>query len=182
MPGGVVSPDNAMDGRRPRFLPPAVLFFVACGGSPVTFENGVYHGHGISFGVGDVPSSWHRVDVDDAPLAFRDDQGSSVLVNGRCNLRSDDVPLVALTNQLIAGTTDREFLKEETIPLDKREARHTVLKAKLDGVDLVWDVYVMKKNGCVYDVVLVTPPDRFEQRSAAFDRFVMGLHTTNEGS
>jgi hypothetical protein len=41
---------------------------------------------------------------------------------------------------------------------------------------------VMKKDGCVYDVVLVAPPDRFDDKSAAFDRFAVGLRTVSEGS
>jgi hypothetical protein len=160
----------------------ALLFAPACGTAASTFEGGVYHAPGVAFGVGDVPTSWHRVDVDDAALAFHDEVGSSVLVSARCGTRADDIPLVALTNQLIIGTTEREFMKEEVIPLDRREARHTILRAKLDGVTLVWDVYVMKKNGCVYDVVFVTPPDHFEQGSAAFERFALGLHALGEGS
>jgi hypothetical protein len=165
--------------QRAWFLP--LLASIACAGAAPSFEGGVYHGRGVAFGLGEVPSAWHRIDVDDASLAFTDDHGSSVLVNARCNLRSDDVPLVALTNQLVIGTTDRAYVKEETISLDRREARHTVMRAKLDGVELVWDVYVMKKDGCVYDVVLVAPPDRFDQGSAVFDRFATGLHTVREG-
>jgi len=166
-----------MDVQRAWFLP--LLGAIACGGPTATFESGVYRGHGVAFGVGDIPAAWHRVDVEDAALAFRDDHGSSVLVNVRCNVRADDIPLVALTNQLVMGTTDREYVKEETVQLDRREARHTVMRAKLDGVELVWDAYVMKKDGCVYDIVLVAPPDRFEQGSASFDRFAAGLHTVS---
>jgi hypothetical protein len=68
-------------------------------------------------------------------------------------------------------------VKEETVPFDRREARHTVMKAKLDGVPLVWDAYVMKKNGCVYDMVYVAPPDRFEEGTAAFERFAQGFRS-----
>ena len=169
-----------MDVRAARFLP--LLGSIACAGATgATLEGGVVHVTGATFHVGDVPSSWHRVNIDDAALSFRDEHGSSVLVAARCNIRADDIPLVALTNQLVLGTTDREFVKEETISLDHREARHSVMKAKLDGVALVWDVYVMKKNGCVYDVVYVAPPNRFEGGSSAFEQFAVGLRTISEG-
>jgi hypothetical protein len=164
-----------MDVRACRFLP--LFLLTACGGATATFEGGVFHGQNVAFHVGDVPGDWRRVNVDDAALAFRDGRGSSILVSGRCDLRVDDVPLVALTNQLIMGTTERDLVKEETMPFDKREARHTVMKAKLDGVPLVWDVYVMKKNGCVYDMVYVAPPGRFDEGSAAFERFAIELRT-----
>jgi hypothetical protein len=165
-----------MDVRRALFLP-LYLALSACGAASVTFEGGIFHGKDAAFRVGDVPGDWHRVNVDDSALAFRDARGSSILVSGRCDLRVDDVPLVALTNQLVIGTTERELVKEETFPFDKREARHTVMKAKLDGVPLVWDAYVMKKNGCVYDMVYVAPPDRFEEGSGAFERFAQAFHS-----
>jgi hypothetical protein len=163
-----------MDVRAIRFLP---LLLSACGSAGATFEGGVFHAPGVVFHVGEIPGDWHRVNVDDSALAFRDGHGSSILASGRCDLKVDDVPLVALTNQLVMGTTERELVKEETIPFDKREARHTVMKAKLDGVPLVWDAYVMKKNGCVYDMVYVAPPDRFEEGSAAFERFAAQFRT-----
>jgi len=164
-----------MDVRRAHFLPLVAL--VACGAAGPTFDAGVFRGQNVAFHVGDVPGNFHRVNVDDSALGFRDDSGASIMLSGRCDLKVDDVPLVALTNQLIMGTTEREFVKEEVIPFDKREARHTVIRAKLDGVPLVWDLYVMKKNGCVYDMVYVAPPDRFESGSASFERFAEQFHT-----
>ena len=72
-----------------------------------------------------------------------------MLINGRCIPEDGDAPLSSLTDHLIMGTTERQFTTEETVPLDAREARHSLLKAKLDGVVMAYDVYVMKKNGCV---------------------------------
>ena len=37
--------------------------------------------------------------------------------------------------------------------MDGREAMHTVMSAKLDGVPKMFDAYVLKKDGCVYDFV-----------------------------
>jgi len=167
-----------MDARARGFL---MLLLVAGCAPSVTFDNDVMHGpDGVAFRVGEVPPSWTRVKVDDSALGFRDESGSSVMVDGRCNMKADDVPLVALTNQLIIGTTDRKYDKEEVIPFDRREARHTVLRAKLDGVPMVWDLYVMKKNGCVYDMAYVAPPDDFERGQGAFERFASGFHTVGD--
>ena len=157
------------------------LFLVACGSTGPSFEAGIFRGSNVTFHVGEAPADWRRVSVDDSALGFRDAHGSTIMVGGRCDLKVDDVPLVALTNQLIMGTTERDIVSAEVIPFDKREARHTVMKAKLDGVPLVWDVYVMKKNGCVYDLVYVAPPDRFEEGSAAFEKFVGQFHSVEMG-
>jgi hypothetical protein len=153
---------------------------IACGGASLSFDGHEYRNGKVAFRVGDVPASWRRLDVTDATLAFRDDtREASVLLNARCGEKDGDVPLVSLTGQLIMGTTDREFEKEETIPFDGREARHSILKAKLDGVLLRYDIYVEKKDGCVYDFVYVSPPDAAAASASApdFEHFVGDFRT-----
>ncbi len=151
---------------------------VGCGGPQKTFDNGVYRDGRVSFRVAAPPASWQRVDVADASLAFRDDaRSATILVNGRCGGRDDDTPLPALVNHLVMGTTERDFVKEDTVPFDAREARHAVLRAKLDGVLRAYDIFVLKKDGCVYDFVYVAPPERFAEAIAEFEGFVSGFHT-----
>ena len=150
----------------------------ACGGAQRGLgDGGVYRDGPVAFRIGSAPSGWRRIDVSDAALAWRDDaHDASVLVNGRCGSKDDDTPLSALTNHLIMGTTEREFVREDTIPFDGREARHSVLKAKLDGVAMTFDIFVEKKNGCVYDLVYVARPDAFDGGAPEFERFVSGFH------
>jgi hypothetical protein len=115
--------------------------------------------------------------VDGADLAFRDDaREGSVLADVRCGHRDDDAPLSVLTQHLIMGTTERDLESQEVLPFDRREAMHTLLRAKLDGVPMEYDIYVMKKDGCVFDLVYIAPPDHFADGSADFERFAGGLH------
>ena len=166
-----------IDAGRAFFLP-FVALLVSCAGAGATFNDDVFRGaDGIRFRVGNPASEWQRVSVDNGALGFRDSHGASVLVEGRCGLHGDDVPLGALFNQLIMGTTERSYVKEETIPFDHREALHTVMNAKLDGVPLVWNVYVMKKNGCVYDIVYVAPPARYRDEEKIFEQFALGFQS-----
>jgi hypothetical protein len=80
------------------------------------------------------------------------------------------------------GTTERDFERQEVIPFDRREAMHTLLRAKLDGVPMRYDIYVMKKDGCVYDLVYVAGPDRFAEGAKDFERFALGLRTGSPAS
>ncbi len=154
-----------------------VSMLLACGAS-VAFDGETYRDAQVAFRVPRAPSEWRPVKVSDAKLAFRDDtRGASVLVTARCGIPSDDVPLQSLTGQLVMGTTEREYLSEEVIALDNREAMHTVLRAKLDGVKMSYDVYVMKKDGCVYDLVYVAPPEQLESGKATFEAFCTGFRT-----
>jgi hypothetical protein len=150
----------------------------ACGGA--SFDGSVYRGAGVSFRVAPTPSAWHRVDLAGADLAFRDEpHEASILVNSRCTTSDRDAPLTSLTEHLIIGTTDRRIVSEETIPFDGREARHTVLRARLDGVAMTYDLFVMKKDGCVFDLVYVAPeaPAAAASGVTEFDEFVKSFHT-----
>ncbi|HWL88512.1 MAG TPA: hypothetical protein VNO21_22065, partial [Polyangiaceae bacterium] len=119
------------------------IFAMGCGGSQRSFDGSVYRNGAVVFRVPASPSTWHAIEIGSSALAFRDDShDAAILVNGRCGGKDDDTPLSALTTQLIMGTTEREFLEEETIPFDGREARHTRLRAKLDGVPRVYDIFV----------------------------------------
>jgi hypothetical protein len=154
------------------------LVAAGCPHAGGTLDNGVFRQGQVAFRLGEIPSSWRRIDVDAADLAFRDDaRGGSVLVNSRCGDKSDDVPLSALTHHLVIGTTDREYLSQKTVPFDGREAEHTIMRAKLDGVPMQYDIYVMKKDGCVYDFVYVAPPTRFDNGAPLFERFAESVHT-----
>jgi hypothetical protein len=157
------------------------LLLAACGASS-SFESGVYRDAQVAFHVDPIPPSWHSIRVSDADLVFRDaPHEASILVNGRCIPEDGDAPLASLTEHLIIGTTARDFVLEETLPFDSREARHTVLKAKLDGVLMGYDIFVMKKNGCVYDLVYVGDPGAMPAGAPAFEAFAKTFHTLAPG-
>jgi hypothetical protein len=150
----------------------------SCGAHGTQFEDDVLRKGDLRVAVGPVPADWRRIQVDGADLAFRDDaRGGSALFDVRCGGKDDDAPLSALTGHLIMGTTERVFERQEVVPFDRREAMHTLLQAKLDGVAMRYDIYVMKKDGCVYDLVYVAAPERFEEGAKDFERFALGLRT-----
>lgn len=149
-----------------------------CGGS--SFDGHVYRGNDLAFRVGPVPESWRPIEVDQTLLAFRDDgRGATVAVNGRCGVDGDDVPLRSLTHHLFLQFTDRDVQSQEIVQLDGREALRSELVGKLDGVPKHFLVYVLKKDGCVYDFVQVSDD---ASENAEFDRFVRGFSTEGLGS
>jgi len=151
----------------------------ACSGP--SLQGGVYRADDLAFRVGDLPPSYQPVDAGKGRLAFRDERArSTILVNGRCGQDGDDVPLVALTNHLFMTFTEREILEQKVEPMDGREALHTLMRAKLDGVAKSFDVYVLKKDGCVYDFINISSPDAFDRARPVFARFVLGFHTLSK--
>jgi hypothetical protein len=140
------------------------------------------HKDGRTITLGPVPPAWQRIEVVGADLAFRDAaREGSALFNAECDRHDDDAPLSVLTEHLIMGTTERQFEKQDVVPFDGREAMHSLLSAKLDGVPMRYDIFVLKKDGCVYDLVYVAPPARFTDGTGEFERFAGGLHASSGG-
>jgi hypothetical protein len=169
-------PHGAAGGRvRRSALLSLWLLCAACASS--SFDGRVYRDDGMAFEVGPIPKSWHPIDVDGALLAYRDDRDSAtVALNGRCGLDGDDVPLEALTHHLFLHFTARKLVKQERVMLDERAALRSELLAELDGVPMHFVVYVMKKDGCVYDFMLMSANDNAAEREG-FERFVRGFGT-----
>jgi hypothetical protein len=163
--------------RRPALSVFFALVAAACAHGDA-FEQGVLRKGNLAVRVGPLPPGWRRIDVGGADLAFRDEaREGSTLLDVRCGRRDDDAPLTVLTDHLAMGTTERQIESQDTVPFDGREAMHTLLSAKLDGVPMRYDIYVVKKDGCVYDIVYVAAPDRFAEGAPDFESFALGVRS-----
>lgn len=140
------------------------------------YSGGVYDDGTLRFRVGPVPAPWRNIESEGTLLAFRDDQhGATIAVNGRCGVDGDDVPLASLTQHLFLQFTDRQQSSQKELMLDGRAALRTELVGKLDGVPKRFVVYVLKKDGCVYDFWRISDPGTNDV--ASFDGFVQGFTT-----
>lgn len=167
---------------RPWAFHPAIAATLAaatlggCGGA--AFDGHVFRNDELSFRVKGVPPGWHSEGLEGTLLAFRDDgTQASVAVSGRCGKDGDDVPLESLTHHLFLQFTERTVESQTRVQLDGREALHTELLARLDGVEKRFSVFVLKKNGCVYDFVRVAPSSTSVSPENPFFRFVEGFET-----
>ena len=156
-----------------------VIGLSACGASAgPSFDGAVYRQGPVAFQIGAIPAGWRAVELNHATLAYRDDEhGASMLLNGRCHRPDESTPLLALTNHLLMGSTERSLESQETEPFDGREALHTKLRAKWDGVPIAFDIYVTKKDGCVYDFVYMVDPSAFDGGAPGFEAFVRTFRT-----
>jgi hypothetical protein len=119
---------------------------------------------------------WRLVHQEGASVGyFSDAVGGVMEANATCRDDADAAPLAALTRQLLIGYTERHIESQVTVPLDRREALRTRVDVKLDGVPMTLEIYVMKRNGCIFDLSYAAPPDAFARGSADFQRFVDGF-------
>jgi hypothetical protein len=126
--------------------------------------------------VGTLDPPWRLIHRRGAALGFFSPTvGGVILVSASCRDDADAAPLTALTNRLLIGYTERRTLSQDLVALDRREALRTVLEAKLDGVAIILDLYVLKRDGCILDLSLAAPAARYPKGRADFDRFVIAF-------
>jgi hypothetical protein len=146
------------------------------------YDGRIYRNDQLAFRIGPVPETWRPIEASDALLAFRDDAGrATIAVNARCGLDGDDVPLEALTKHLFLQFTERRVQNQDLVRMDGREALRTQIVAALDGVAKHYTVYVLKKDGCVYDFLHIAD-DASEPRNPSFERFVHSFSTLDAAS
>lgn len=149
----------------------------ACASGP-QFNGTEYRSDQVSFRLGPLPPGFRRIQTDEALLGFQNsDAGDTIAVNARCGLDGDDVPLQALVNHLFLQFTAREKVSERSFKLDGRDALEVELDAALDGVKRRFLIIVMKKDGCVYDFVLVSPRALSDSDKSQFHGMVEGFGT-----
>ncbi len=143
---------------RPLFLL-VLIFSVGCGK------------HKLVKPISTLSVDWMPVQIKNAEQAWIvPGEGSSLLIESDCRKHNQDVPLVGLTGQLLIGMTDQTLIEQKTIPFQNREALVSTYTLKLDGDRQKMHILVLKKDGCVFDVVLSTPESVYEKRLPDFEK------------
>jgi hypothetical protein len=154
------------------------LTAAGCGSAPARLSGGVYRAKDTAFRLGPTLRHW-QPQSSDADVAFYEPSLDAVMMaNSDCSSERDP-PLSVATNTLMMGFTDRQITSEEVVSLDGRDALHRRMRAKLDGVPLAIEAYVLKKDGCIYDLVYLSPPDSAALGAPDFHRFVAGFSTVD---
>lgn len=151
-------------------------FLVACG-HPGAYSGGFYTKRGVQYYVGGVPPGWQLKSFRGNDIAYvAEDSPHLIALNASCE-DYEDAPLKVLTQQLLMGFTERKLIKEELRPLQGREALFSHYLAKMDGVPRELMFVVLKKDGCVYDFMYISPPGRFEEKLATFEEILKRFKT-----
>jgi len=157
-----------------RLLPLVLLLLVGCSGR--RFSDRVLVKDGVRYRVGELPARWRPLEVESNDVAYvSSDSPHTLAINSTCQ-GTGDASLEVLTRHLLIGFTDREPVSEERRMMDGRESLWSRFRAKLDGVPVEMMLVVLKKDGCVYDFTYLSPPGRFEERRASFERVLAEFH------
>ncbi len=154
----------------------ALATLAGCSHRRGNFADGRYSDGETVYVVGELPSPWMQASRQPADVAYaRLDVGASIYVDNSCR-RYKDATLHILANHLFFGFDDIEVQSQELMEIDGREALRRTVSARLDGVAVVLGVTVIKKNNCIFDLVLVSPRDAFEDTYEEYVEFVDAFH------
>lgn len=137
-------------------------------------EGSVYRDGAIAFRIGGLSDAWQRVQVADGQLAFHHREGGTILAHATCE-PDGDPSLEVLTRHLLIGVEEPRELSRAPLSLDGRRALRTRVDGRVDGVAVAFDLVVLKKDGCTYDLALASAPAQYSSRQNDFERFFQGF-------
>lgn len=117
-----------------------------------------------------------RTDISD--LAFQSKSTASIIsLNSACrpSWRGDEPNLQEFSRQLLLGITDQGQRTQDQVDVASVPALRTTVDGKMSGRTVKLQTVVLKKEECVYDLMYVAQPDRFESQNDIFSRFVASL-------
>lgn len=130
-----------------------------------------------SYGVGILPNTWRQKHVGryKALVLYNESYQSTIESDAFCDRSFDDASLKVLTNHLHVGISEQKIKKETNLMLDGRGAFRSVISGKVDGVEVVLDSVVIKKDNCLFDFVLISIPGEYSRALSDFENFFGGF-------
>ncbi|MFQ5960466.1 MAG: hypothetical protein ACE5MG_03650 [Candidatus Methylomirabilales bacterium] len=131
--------------------------------------DGVYVDEAKGFRVQLPRHGWHVVESSGADLTLRDTGSQArMAVSASCPARETG-PLPALARHLLFGLRDVKRMRQEPILIDGVEGLDTEVIGTWEGERVqVWSV-VIRRGGCLYDLLFIAPPATFGAQRADFD-------------
>lgn len=162
-----------------------LLFTTGCGVlvgnvKPVDEKASDYSITDLSVGNSDwkkLPSASEPDQTDVSDVSFQSEKTASIIsINSACrHAASEHHGLREYTQPLLDGISDITLRTEKSLTVSKTPALQTTVRGKLSGEPMMLDIVVLKRGGCVYDLMYVARPSAFETQRPDFSRFVESL-------
>jgi hypothetical protein len=148
-----------------------LLFLVAACSST---DNGAYTKSKV---VGDNLSSslkapWHAVEDEGADLALNNSKTNSFFIFNSACRKNELSNLSVLTNSILAGINNVEYVEKTQITFQGREASMVIAKGSIDGIERFFRIITTQKNNCIYDFALIaTSMKNLDKDTNEFNNF-----------
>jgi hypothetical protein len=113
--------------------------------------------------------SWENVDF----AVWVPNNGATIVVN--VTPLQEDVDAATLTRHLLIAFERKHIISQGVDKVDGREAVKTVLEGWVEGTKVKAEVYVVRGEGVVYDIIFWAPRDAFPRTVEAFHHVLAGI-------
>lgn len=125
----------------------------------------------------EAPSApWQEMHISSADRVWQSRKtGNTIALNSMCQ-KYTDVSLKKLQENILAGVENLKVRSEKTVMFKGREAERIVVDGTTDGIPITIDIFILKKNGCTYDLAYISRDKTFESERPDFDKFLGGFN------
>ena len=124
------------------------------------------------------PAGWEAVESE-ADVALRQPAlQAGLMAHGTCDAKVTRRPLPVLARHLRFGLRDVRELDQVPVEVAGRRGVRSRFTARLDGVPVAVGTVTVEGPRCVYDLVVVAPPDRLPEAAEAFEQFAASFALT----
>jgi hypothetical protein len=128
-----------------------------------------------------VPAGWEPVPSVEADVALRQAAlGAGLMAHGTCEGKTPRRSLPVLVRHLRFGLRDVQELDQVPVVLAGRPGVRSRFVARLDGMPVAVGAVTLDGGRCVYDLVVVAPPEGLAAVAADFERFAQSFELTGE--
>lgn len=161
-----------------------IVTLSTCAFGPSKFKGVLSYRHGRVFltkqktySVGILPKGWERLDNKARAISFYNkDLRSSISTDAFCGEGVEAQKIYSLGGEMMTAVEKRNTLSETEFELDGRGALRRVVAGSLDGVPVIVDLVVVRKNGCVFDFYAVGEGEISNEVETEFEMFFGAFH------
>lgn len=117
-------------------------------------------------------------DTKESDLVFQSKESASIIsLNSACRARNATLNrnLEDFTELLFLGMTDIKNRETERVRISQQTALQTTLEGKMNQQPVKLRTIVLRKQQCIYDLMFVSQPERFDADLEYFDKFSKSL-------
>jgi hypothetical protein len=126
------------------------------------------------------PPGWERIDTDADVALRRPAIEAGLMAHGTCGGKTPQRSLPVLVRHLRFGLREVQKMEETPVELAGLRGVRSRFTARLDGAPVAVGAVTLEGRGCVYDLVVVAPPERLAAASEDFERFAASFELTGE--
>lgn len=113
------------------------------------------------------PGEWAMVSWEEVNCALWDPQDGATMVVNVTPLQ-EDMDLFILARHLLIAFERKKIISQDTIEVQGRETVKTVLEGVAEGIAVTAEVYVVKGEGMLYDLIFWAPSEVFSRKREVF--------------